>query len=253
MLDMSLMIDDYFQWLRQRTAWRQIGEGLEITTPYLDRHNDYLQIYLLPTADGYLLTDDGTILNDLAESGCRVDTPKRQGLLRMTLASYGVQQAGDELQVTTTREQFARNKHNLVQAMLAVNDLFYLAEPTVAAVFAEDVEQWLGEIGASFLTRFKLAGKSGYDHLFDFGLPAGHGRPERLLKVVNHLSKQAVTSAAFAWTDIRATRPEGSQAYVILNDSGSRLPANEIRALKAYDAVPVLWSERDGVREALAA
>ena len=33
--------------------------------------------------------------------------------------------------------------YNLLQAMLAINDLFYLAVPLVASLFYEDVVSWL--------------------------------------------------------------------------------------------------------------
>ena len=48
-----------------------------------------------------------------------------------------------ELQVTATSQNFARQKHNLLQAMLAVNDLFYLAQSFTSSLFYEDVVAWL--------------------------------------------------------------------------------------------------------------
>ena len=40
------LIRSYYDWLKAKTAWREINDWVEITTPYLDRHNDYIQIYL---------------------------------------------------------------------------------------------------------------------------------------------------------------------------------------------------------------
>ena len=40
------LIDEYTAWLKDKTALRQVGDWIEITTPYLDRHNDYIQIYV---------------------------------------------------------------------------------------------------------------------------------------------------------------------------------------------------------------
>jgi len=39
------LVNEYARWLREKTQVRQVDEWVEITTPYLDRHNDYLQIY----------------------------------------------------------------------------------------------------------------------------------------------------------------------------------------------------------------
>ena len=41
----------------------------EITTPFVDRHNDSLQIYLFQENGNYVLTDDGYTLSNLEMSG----------------------------------------------------------------------------------------------------------------------------------------------------------------------------------------
>lgn len=45
-LDIQKMISRYMDWLRSETTFEKIGEYYEITTPYLDNANDYLQIYV---------------------------------------------------------------------------------------------------------------------------------------------------------------------------------------------------------------
>ena len=40
------LIRSYYDWLKAKTSWREVNGWVEITTPYLDRHNDYIQIYL---------------------------------------------------------------------------------------------------------------------------------------------------------------------------------------------------------------
>jgi hypothetical protein len=48
------LLNDYLMWLRDRTTLRQVnGSWLEITTPYLDRHNDVMQIYARQENRGY--------------------------------------------------------------------------------------------------------------------------------------------------------------------------------------------------------
>jgi Domain of unknown function DUF1828 len=71
---------------------------IEMTAPFLDRHNDALPICARPENGGCVLTDDSYTVHDLEESG-----PARQ--------------------------------HNLIQALLAVNDLLYLASPIVERLF----------------------------------------------------------------------------------------------------------------------
>jgi hypothetical protein len=45
----------------------------------------------------------------------------------MTLSGFGVKLRDEALEVQSTADTFPLKKHSLVQAMLAVNDLFYLA------------------------------------------------------------------------------------------------------------------------------
>jgi len=70
-------MDQHVDWRRSRTTLRQITDWIEITTPDLDRHKDYLQIYARRQNGNYILTDDVYILDELELSGCKRDSPKR--------------------------------------------------------------------------------------------------------------------------------------------------------------------------------
>ena len=54
--DIQALQDGYWIWLRDKTNLREIRDSVEITTPYLDRHNDYLQIYAKRVNGGFVLT-----------------------------------------------------------------------------------------------------------------------------------------------------------------------------------------------------
>jgi len=178
--EIQSLVDEYARWLKEKTQLRQVDEWVEITTPYLDRHNDYLQIYARRRNGDYVLTDAGYILQDLELSGCRLDTPKRKSLLMMALNGFGVKLSGDRLEVQTSAANFAPSKHNLIQAVLAVNDLFGPATPMTASLFYEDVVAWLEEHEIRYAANVKFTGQSGFDHLFDFIIPKSHGQPERI-------------------------------------------------------------------------
>ena len=104
---------------------------------------------------------------------------KRQDLLKMTLDGFGVKQNGKALQVHASTENFPPRKHNLVQAILAVNDMFYLAAPMAASLFYEDVSAWLDANDIRYTPEVKFTGKTGYDHRFDFVIPKSRQQPER--------------------------------------------------------------------------
>ncbi|MBT9168986.1 MAG: hypothetical protein DDT19_02338 [Syntrophomonadaceae bacterium] len=251
--EIQKLLDQYLVWLKDKTALRQVKDWIEITTPYLDRHNDYLQIYVKRENSGFLLTDDGYTIEDLRHSGCELESKKRKELLTLTLNGFGVKQDGNALIVHTSPDNFALRKHNLVQAVLAVNDLFYLAVPMVASLFLEDVTSWLDLNDVRYTPKVKFTGKSGYDHLFDFVIPASKRQPERILQTINRPGRETAQVVAFSWIDTKEVRPANSQAYVLLNDSEHMPSASVIDALKNYGVRPVLWSKREEVREELAA
>lgn len=251
--EVQALLDQYWAWLRDKTTLRQINDWIEITTPYLDRHNDRLQIYAKRRDGGFVLTDDGYVLQDLEQSGCRIDSAKRQALLKMTLNGFGVQVNDQTLEVHASQDNFALRKHNLVQAMLAVNDLFYLASPVVASLFYEDVVAWLDLSDIRYTPKVKFTGKSGYDHLFDFVIPKSKAQPERILRAISRPNRDTAQAMAFSWIDTKEVRPPESRAYAILNDSEHPISESVLDAMRNYDVRPVLWSGRDHVRHDLAA
>ena len=251
--DIQALVDRYWVWLRDRTSLREIGDWIEITTPYLDRHNDYLQIYAKRANGGFVLTDDGYVLDDLEQSGCKIDSPKRQALFRTTLNGFGVQSDGRMLEIKASADNFALRKHNLVQAMLAVNDLFYLASPTIAGLFHEDVVAWLDLSEIRYTPNVKFTGKSGYDHRFDFVIPKSKAGPERVLRTINRPNRDTAQAMAFSWIDTREVRSPEARAYAILNNSEQSVSANVLDAMRNYDVHPVLWSAREEARAELTA
>lgn len=247
------LMDQYWAWLRDQTSLRKVEDWVEITTPYLDRHNDYLQIYAQRDQGGWLLTDDGYVIDDLEQSGCNISSPKRRTMLNSTLAGFGVQLDNARLVVKASQTDFSLCKHNLVQAMLSVGDLFYLSAPSVASLFYEDVVEWLDNSDIRYTPNVKFAGKSGYDHRFDFVIPKSKQQPERVLRTVNRPRRETAQVVAFSWIDTKDVRSSNSRAYAILNDTESQVPANVLSAVQNYGVNPMLWSERESVREELAA
>ena len=252
--DIQVLLDQYWDWLKDKTTLRQIDSWYEITTPHLDRHNDYIQIYATKSGDGFLLTDDGFILDDLEMSGCPIDTPRRQEILAITLRGFGVGLIENRrLEVQAGSANFAIRKHNLLQAMLAVNDLFYLAQSTVTSLFLEDVAAWLDDCDIRYTPDVTLKGQSGYDHRFNFIIPKSRTHPERLLRTVNRPSRDIAQAIVFSYIDTRDIRPSDSRTYAFLNDSDQSVSGNVQEALRNYDVLPVLWAQREAVRDELAA
>src|SRR6266700_930688 len=105
--EIERLLNDYRIWLKDKTTLREVnGSWVEITTPYLDRHNDSLQIYARRENGGFVLTDDSYTIHDLEASGCNLSTEKRKDLLKMTLNGFGVTLNKEALEVHANPETF---------------------------------------------------------------------------------------------------------------------------------------------------
>jgi len=248
------LIDSYVGWLRQGLSVEDIGEACELTTPFLDRHNDHLQVYATRRNGNIILSDDGYILSDLRTSGLEVDTPKRKMVLDSVLNGLGVRAEGSQLIVEASTGNLGQRLHSLVQAMLAVNDMFVMGQPRVASFFFEDVRNFLDANHVRYTPRLKLAGKSGYDHGIDFLIPKSQKRPERILQAIAAPKKDNIFAYLWTLSDTRAARAgeAEAEAYAFLNDQEQAVGGDVTEALGAYRVIPAIWSQRENYVDALA-
>ena len=251
--DCNDLVNDYIGWLRHRVTVEDINGVCEITTPFLDRHNDRLQIYVKRSDNELILTDDGYTIADLRLSGCEFTTEKRRQILHSILNGFGVQLDADELFVSAKPDNFPKKKHNLIQAMLSVNDLFVLARPIVANIFKEDVERYLHLNDIRYTQSVNFIGRSGFSHFFDFVIPASRAKPERILRAINRPIRSNISSLIFSWGDTKGIRAEDSTAYGVLNDIEYSVNPDLISALRQYGIKDLLWSQRDKYIDELAA
>ncbi|MGL6225973.1 MAG: DUF1829 domain-containing protein [Thermoguttaceae bacterium] len=252
--DIKQLTDGYFRWLKDNTSFRNLEEGwTEIATPFLDRHNDGLQIYAKPEKNGVRLSDDGYIIDDLIMSGCSLDSPKRKGILKEILAGFGVENNDRRLEVFGSFDQFPHLKHNLLQAMLSVNDLFYLSSAHIASLFFEDVLNWLDTEDIRYTPNVEFRGKSGFNHSFHGVIPKSRKSPERVFQTINHPDKNEVQRLIFKWNDTKENRESDSILYPVLNDVDNRVSVAVVEAFDKYNIKSLFWSQRNEYKEMLSA
>ena len=113
-------INQYFTWLKDRTTVKQVNNWVGITVPFLDKHNDYIQIYVKEENNDFMLTDGGYILADSCQTGG--DLEKR---INSLISGFGVHieyaSLSAFLTINAGADNFAMQLNNLIQAMLAVN------------------------------------------------------------------------------------------------------------------------------------
>ncbi|MFD0712176.1 DUF1829 domain-containing protein [Paenibacillus sp. GCM10027626] len=240
--------DSYVNWLKQKITLKELGDAVEITTPFMDRHNDYLQIYVQQkTPNKLTLSDAGYILTDLKLSGCDVfSSPKRRNILQTILNGYGVKvSTKEELFVETTIEAFPQKKHMLIQSMMTVNDMFMTSRENVQSIFLEEVDHFLLDNDIRYVENVNFTGKSGFPHTFHFAIPRSKQHPERILHALNNPTKHNSENLLFAWTETKENRRPDSKLFAVLNDSEKSIRPGIINALHEYDVQPILWSKRN--------
>ena len=138
--------EKYISWLEYEISVNKIGEYLEVTSPFLDRYNDYLQVYAKIQNDNeIIITDDSYTINNLKMSGIDFNSTKRKQLLTTFINKYRIDLKDDELLVKTDIDDFPRKILFLMQAMLNIDDMFMLSQNKVASIFLDDVTNFLDE------------------------------------------------------------------------------------------------------------
>ena len=107
LLDPIKVKEKYIKWLEQEITVNKLGEYIEITSPFLDRYNDYLQVYAKSEKnDEIILNDDAYIINNLQMSGIDINSSKRKQILKSFLNKYNVKLQNNELTTKSGIEDF---------------------------------------------------------------------------------------------------------------------------------------------------
>lgn len=218
--EISELLLSYTDWMKKQYDMTFVGNWNVITTPFLDRHNDHIQIYVSIGLDGKCtLTDDGDTLDDLEACGWKPNTEKRKQFLMSALSGVGVElMNGNVIGTTAPLDDFPRKMHNLIQAILSVNDLYYTSRQTIESIFVEDVMQWMKDRDVRYIHKASFIGYSGCDNVFEIVIPASKTAPERLMQTCNNLSLNAAKLYVFQWTDVKSSREPETKMYVIVHN-----------------------------------
>lgn len=242
-MDIQQLINEYAQWLKNEISFEKIGEYYEITTPYLDNANDYLQIYVRQDGKELFFTDDGATINGLKMSGFNLTTSRKEHLQKI-LFQYGVKLDGDKLIAKSSIDAFPQKKHMFVQAMLRVDDMFTISRSKVSTYFLDDIQEFFQQKDIYYADNVQFTGISGFSHNYDFLLQRTRTKPERLCQAVNNPNKSSMGNILFAWNDTKPSRKSDSQLIIFLNDQNNITKGVE-DAFFNYDAKVIRWSERE--------
>ncbi len=249
---MKELIESYISWLKQKINYKEINGYYEITTPFVNHINDYIQFYLKrDERDRIYMTDDGETLSNLEMSGVEISTPARKRELDTILNGFGVIIKGKELTTIATPPTFPMRKHNYLQALMAVDDLYVIASPKIETFFLEDVANFLHQKNVRFSRNIILQGKSSFQHKFDFLIPSSDKAPERIIKAVSNPKRQNIISHLFAFEDTKQAR--NNEGIMILNDLEKEVAPDVSQAIDEYGIYDFPWKKREKLIDKLVA
>ena len=248
------LVEAYIRWLRENSTERDLEGGWkELTFPFLDRHNDFLQVFAQSESTGLRITDEGRTIRDVRRAGCDIAGPtRRRAIAETILRGLGLDPAlidGEEIAATAINGDFPWKLHGVLQSMLAIDGLANMAPPIVASIFEEDVARWLGSIGAAYTRDPKLAGRTGVEHTFDFIVRGGPGREDRILEAIPNPDKLHVQSFAYEAVDTMQGLGDGAPKFYVMV-GGPKLLTGKPRETMLKNGIDVLaWENRQGHAE----
>ena len=242
-MDIQSMINEYAEWLKQEISFSKIDDYYEITTPYLDSANDYLQFYIKLKDDKIFFTDDGNTISRLEMAGLKMNSNRRKQLNQILL-QYGILMNKNELVSSALVKEFPQKKHLFVQAMLRIDDMFSAPKGKTTSYFIDDIQAFFDAYEIFYTERVQFAGTSGFTHNYDFILQRSKQQPERLCQAINTPSKTTMMNTLFAWNDTKTVRKTDSRLIVFLNDENT-VPKGIVEGFSNYDVHVIHWSNRE--------
>jgi len=238
-------IKAYTDWIKTNSAQKFVNGYTEVTTPFLDIHNDMIQFYVQKDGNQFFFTDDGYTLTDIEMNGISLSTQKRKELVTNLADLLNVKVENGAITARTNNPIFvAQTMHKMIQAILKFGDMLYLASPQVRSLFMDDVKRYLDSYDIRFISSPMYAGRSGLPQRFDFVIPKSKKSPERIITTINRPSRQSIQSAIFAWNDVKDSNKDGAISYLILNDQSKKNIAFKEAAME-YGMKAFWWDERD--------
>lgn len=129
------------KWLIENTKEEYVHFTKEITLPFTDRRNDYIQIYIKYDGSCYRITDDGYtinnsillpanhVFNDRSKENASNNT--RKYMFEPELRLHNIKLADDEEELYCTvseEEDIPLAIINLMQCIMDINHLFFVVE-----------------------------------------------------------------------------------------------------------------------------
>ncbi len=167
------------------------------------------------------LTDDGYTIFGLENNGVSINKFKNVKDFEEHLSAYGIKynDKTHEIFVQTNFKNFNKSKHNLLQCLIFVNDMYLLSNPKSQNIFTEDVANKLDEHNIYYGRDIPIIGSSGVVHNFDFLLALRKIKRKFINVISNPNNSMIIKSKITDAMQKKNKRHRQNEFIFILNDS----------------------------------
>lgn len=244
----------YDEWNKKNISFKDFNNFIEIQTPFVDMHNDFIHLYLSKTESKYIISEDGHVLNELEMLGVDVtNTKKRKDFFETKLRIFGVKynDKTDELYVPfDDLAEYPQKQHNLIQCIIQISDMLLTSRSTVISIFTEEVKKFFEDNDIIYTADLGFNGKSGNQQNFDFVIPHRKERKEKIVKAVNTPSSENYQNTIFPFIDIQEVRTN-SEFFVLANDVNKSISEKFSNSLSNWGITVLPWSDKTKIIETL--
>lgn len=117
-------VDNYVEWLSENMFATDIDGNIEVTAPFLDSRNDYLQVYVRKLdEDLYVISDGGHIARELELVGMNMYNEKEdiESLVSESTVIYN----NNEIRIYCGKEDISSSMHELFLDILKIETVFF--------------------------------------------------------------------------------------------------------------------------------
>lgn len=207
----------YMDWIKEDLEFQNLDENyVSISTPFIDNDYDNINLYASFVNKNIIkVSDFGFTLYNLTELGINLTPKFKTGwhIFREILDDFGISNDKGTLCVQTPIENFPMAKTRLLQAVMRVNDIFYLSKHNVVSSFNDIIAEFFNKNNILYTPSFEIPNPFGASSHFDFAIP-NRKDGERVVKTVSRPND--INQAKIFNFDVRATARSRNAKFILL-------------------------------------
>ena len=234
------------KWTEDHFLFSGSQDEVILTTPFVDLHNDCIEMLIEEVEYALRVTDGGQTLADLEISGVNI-TEQRQQQLAEVFNRIGVTCTDGEISATASLAGASGAIHSVLQGILAAQGLTFSVRPRRRQPIADEIDDVLRKSSLPYNRQVPINGKSGLSQQIDFVVRDNGRFPHHLIQTISNPDKGAMERQIFFAMDTKeqyaALTNTEPRFVAVLSDVEQAIAPSMMGALLHYDVRPVVLSE----------